>query len=157
MNVFNAPSPRRAIAKPTFGAKLVAGLHWLKAHPVILFGFILLGIMVFIAVASPLVATHDPIKLNPTNRLKPPSLQHWFGTDQLGRDVYSRVIYGSQISLVVGFSVAFLSTVFGLAIGLVTGFMRRVDAIVMRIMDGLMAIPSILLAIALISFEQIKR
>jgi peptide/nickel transport system permease protein len=86
--------------------------------------------------------------------MKPPSAEHWFGTDQLGRDVFSRVIYGSRVSLLVGFTVALLSTVIGLSIGLVTGFVRKVDAIVMRIMDGLMAIPSILLAIALISLSQ---
>jgi peptide/nickel transport system permease protein len=114
----------------------------------------LIGSMILIAVASPWFATHDPIHLNPIERLRPPSAEHWFGTDQLGRDVYSRVIYGTQISLIVGFSVAFLSTVFGLAIGLVTGFMRGVDAVVMRIMDGMMAIPSILLAIALISLSK---
>jgi peptide/nickel transport system permease protein len=110
--------------------------------------------MLLIAIASPLFAFHDPIRLNPTARLQPPSWEHWFGTDQLGRDVYSRVIYGSRISLLVGFSVAALSTLLGLAIGLVTGFVRRVDAVVMRIMDGLMAIPAILLAIALISLSK---
>ena len=72
--------------------------RWLRRHPIILAGLILLGIMVLIAIASPLFATHDPIRLNPTQRLKPPSAEHWFGTDQLGRDVYSRVIYGSQIA-----------------------------------------------------------
>jgi peptide/nickel transport system permease protein len=141
-------------APPSLWQRAAGWARWLRRHPVILTGIILLGAMVLLAVASPLFATHDPIRLNPTQRLKPPSAEHWFGTDQLGRDVYSRVIYGSQISLMVGFSVAVLSTVIGLAIGLVTGFMRRVDAVVMRIMDGLMAIPSILLAIALISLSK---
>jgi peptide/nickel transport system permease protein len=129
-------------------------LRWLRRHPTILIGLSLLGLMLLIAIASPLFTVHDPIRLNPTGRLKPPSWEHWFGTDQLGRDVYSRVIYGSRISLLVGFSVAALSTVLGLAIGLVTGFLRSVDAVVMRIMDGLMAIPAILLAIALISLSE---
>jgi peptide/nickel transport system permease protein len=129
-------------------------LRWLRRHPTILIGLSLLGLMLLIAIASPLFTVHDPIRLNPTGRLKPPSWEHWFGTDQLGRDVYSRVIYGSRISLLVGFSVAALSTVLGLAIGLVTGFLRSVDAVVMRIMDGLMAIPAILLAIALISLSK---
>ena len=141
-------------SRPGWGTRIRAAMRWLWRHPIILIGLVLIGSMVLIAVASPLFATHDPIRLNPTQRLKPPSAEHWFGTDQLGRDVYSRVIYGSQISLLVGFSVAILSTVIGLAIGLVTGFMRRVDAVVMRIMDGLMAIPSILLAIALISLSK---
>lgn len=128
--------------------------RFLRRHPIILAGLVIMSIMVMLAVASPLFATHDPIKLDPINRLKPPSADHWFGTDQLGRDVYSRVIHGSQISLTVGFSVAFLATVFGLTIGLVTGFVRKLDAVIMRIMDGLMSIPSILLAIALISLSK---
>ncbi len=140
--------------KPGLGERAAARLRWLRRHPTILAGLILLGLMLLIAIASPLFATEDPTRLNPIARLKPPSFEHWFGTDQLGRDVYSRVIYGSRISLLVGFSVAALATVFGLAIGLVTGFVRRLDAIVMRIMDGLMAIPAILLAIALISLSQ---
>jgi peptide/nickel transport system permease protein len=133
---------------------LGARARWLWRHPTILIGLLLLGGMLLIALASPLFATHDPVRLAPTERLQLPSAEHWFGTDQLGRDVYSRVIYGSRISLLVGFSVALLSTVLGLVIGLATGFIRRLDAIVMRIMDGLMAIPAILLAIALISLSQ---
>jgi peptide/nickel transport system permease protein len=140
--------------KPGLAERASARLRWLRRHPTILLGLVLLGLMLLIAIASPLFATHDPIRLYPTQRLRPPSLEHWFGTDQLGRDVYSRVIYGSRISLLVGFSVAALATVLGLAIGLVTGFIRRLDAVVMRIMDGLMAIPAILLAIALISLSQ---
>jgi peptide/nickel transport system permease protein len=140
--------------KPGLGERAAARLRWLRRHPTILAGLILLGLMLLIAIAAPVFATDDPSRLDPIARLKPPSREHWFGTDQLGRDVYSRVIYGSRISLLVGFSVAALATVFGLAIGLVTGFVRRLDAIVMRIMDGLMAIPAILLAIALISLSQ---
>jgi peptide/nickel transport system permease protein len=134
--------------------RLGARARWLRRHPTILIGLLLLGGMLLIALASPLFATHDPVRLAPTERLQLPSAEHWFGTDQLGRDVYSRVIYGSRISLLVGFSVALLSTVLGLVIGLATGFIRRLDAVVMRIMDGLMAIPAILLAIALISLSQ---
>jgi len=147
-------SVARAPLRAGWGARIRTGARWLRRHPTILAGLLLLGTMTFIAIASPWFATHDPVRLSPTNRLKPPSAEHWFGTDQLGRDVYSRVIYGARISLVVGFSVAVLSTVFGLAIGLVTGFLRKVDAVVMRIMDGLMAIPSILLAIALVSLSK---
>ena len=135
---------------PTTGDRIRAAARWLWRRPIILAGLVLVLVMVILAVASPLFATHDPIRLNPTERLKPPSAEHWFGTDHLGRDIYSRVIYGARISLFVGFSVALLSTALGLVIGLVTGFVRKVDAVVMRIMDGLMAIPSILLAIALI-------
>jgi peptide/nickel transport system permease protein len=140
--------------QPGWKQRVGARAHWLRRHPIILAGLLLLGLMLMIALASPLFATYDPIRVNPLERLRPPDAEHWFGTDQLGRDVYSRVIYGSRISLLVGFSVALLSTVLGLAIGLVTGFIRRLDAVIMRIMDGLMAIPSILLAIALISLSQ---
>ena len=143
-----------AAPRPSWSERLGARGRWLRRHPLILTGLVLLGLMLLVAIASPLFATHDPIRLNPTRRIRPPSAEHWFGTDHLGRDVYSRVIYGSRISLFVGFSVALLSTVLGLAIGLVTGFIRRLDAVVMRIMDGLMAIPAILLAIALISLSR---
>jgi peptide/nickel transport system permease protein len=140
--------------RPSWSERAAARGRWLRRHPTILIGLLLLALMLLVALASPLFATHDPIRLNPTQRIRPPSAEHWFGTDHLGRDVYSRVIYGSRISLFVGFSVALLSTALGLAIGLVTGFVRRLDAVVMRVMDGLMAIPAILLAIALISVSR---
>ena len=149
----NRSTARRPDA-PGWPVRLAARLRWLRRHPIILAGIVLLGLMVLVAIASPLFATHDPVRLDPIQRLAPPSAEHWFGTDQLGRDVYSRVIYGSRISLIVGFSVAALSTVLGLVIGLVTGFLPRVDAVVMRVMDGLMAIPTVLLAIALISLSK---
>ena len=104
-----------------------------------------------IAVAAPWLGTGDPLALSPIRRLRPPSAQYWFGTDMLGRDVYSRVMYGARVSLTVGLAVAVLSTLVGLAIGLVTGYLRWLDAVMMRVMDGLMSIPSVLLAIALIS------
>ena len=81
------------------------------------------------------------------------TVTHWMGTDSLGRDVYARVVYGARASFVVGIAVAVISVAFGLAIGLVSGYLRWLDAIVMRIMDGLMAIPAILLAIALVSLS----
>ena len=113
-----------------------------------------LAVMVLIALLAPWLGTVDPQALSPINRLKAPSGAYWFGTDMLGRDVYSRVIYGSRISLTVGIAVAALSIAVGLAIGLVTGFIRWLDAIVMRVMDGLMSIPSVLLAIALMALTK---
>jgi peptide/nickel transport system permease protein len=92
--------------------------------------------------------------LAPIRRLKWPSAQYWFGTDMLGRDVYSRTVYGARVSLTVGISVALLATGLGLALGVVTGFTRWVDAIVMRIMDGLMSIPPVLIAIALMALTR---
>jgi peptide/nickel transport system permease protein len=90
----------------------------------------------------------------PINRLKPPSAENWFGTDHLGRDGYTRTVYGARISMVVGLCVALLSVSIGLTIGLAAGYFRRVDAIVMRFMDGLMAIPGILLAIAMVALSR---
>jgi peptide/nickel transport system permease protein len=108
---------------------------------------------VLAAVFAPLLGTVDPLALNPMQRLRAPSEAHWFGTDQFGRDIWSRVVYGTRVSLMVGVSVAVLSVAIGLVIGLVAGYLRWVDAIVMRVMDGLMAIPDILLAIALVSLS----
>ena len=108
--------------------------------------------MVVIAIVGPMLAA-DPVAITPMNRLKVPSGEFWFGTDYLGRNVLSRVIYGARISLVVGLAVAVVAVVLGLIIGLVSGYIRWLDAIVMRVMDGLMAIPGILLAIALISLS----
>ena len=123
----------------------------IRRHPTMVSGIVLLGLMVLMAVGAPYWGTLDPLELNPIERLYAPSMQHWFGTDMLGRDLYSRTVYGSQISLVVGGCVAILSVSVGLAIGLLSGYHRQVDAIIMRVMDGLMAIPAILLAIALMA------
>ena len=125
----------------------------LSRYPLMYIGGGLLLIMVFLAVFAPLFFTSDPIQMNPVERLKTPSLTHWFGTDMFGRDIYSRTVYGSRISLVVGLVAAVLSVILGLFIGLVAGYIRFLDAVLMRIMDGLMAIPGILLAIALVSLS----
>lgn len=144
----------------TLSARLWLSETWIaftnvrKRHPSTLVGMMVLGFMAFIAIAAPFLGTVDPQSVAPLDRLKPPSWQHWFGTDALGRDVYSRVIYGARVSLSIGIAVAILSTLLGLIIGLVTGFIRWLDPIVMRIMDGLMSIPSILLAIALMALTK---
>ena len=125
-----------------------------RRHPTALVGGGILLLMIAIAVLAPWIGTIDPQLVSPAKRLKPPSPAYWFGTDMLGRDVYSRVAYGARVSLVVGLAVALLSTMIGLAIGLVTGYIRKLDAIVMRVMDGLMSIPSVLLAIALMALTK---
>ena len=125
-------------------------LEFARRNPTVVIGTSILSIMGFVAVFAPLLAS-DPLLLEPVNRLKPPSGQYWFGTDHLGRDVFARTVFGTRISLAVGLAVAFFSTGIGLAIGLVAGYIRIVDAVVMRIMDGLMAIPGILFAIALMA------
>ena len=123
----------------------------LRRHPTAIVGAVVLMMMILIAIFAPWLGTIDPQAVSPIRRLKPPSAEFWFGSDMLGRDVYSRVLYGARVSLFVGLAVAFFSTLVGLAIGLVTGYIRWLDAIVMRIMDGLMSIPSVLLAIALMA------
>jgi peptide/nickel transport system permease protein len=125
-------------------------LVWAWRNKTIVGGTLILLALLGLAVLAPWLAG-DPLQFEPINRLKRPSEQFWFGTDRFGRDVYSRVVYGTQISLIVGFSVAVLATVIGLALGVLCGYYRSVDAIVMRVMDGMMAIPAILLAIALIT------
>ncbi len=123
----------------------------LRRHPTAIVGAAVLTMMILIAIFAPWLGTIDPQAVSPIRRLKPPSAEFWFGSDMLGRDVYSRVLYGARVSLTVGLAVALFSTLVGLAIGLVTGYIRWLDAIVMRIMDGLMSIPSVLLAIALMA------
>lgn len=127
---------------------------FLRRYPTIAIGGLLVFGLVLMAVLAPWLGTTDPTTLSPIHRTRAPSADFWFGTDLLGRDVYSRVVYGARVSLIVGFSVAFFATAIGVAIGLVSGFVRWIDAIVMRIMDGLMSIPTILLAIALIALTK---
>src|SRR3954466_7640994 len=128
--------------------------RYVRRHPTMIFGGVLLLVMLMMAVFAPYLHTVDPQALSPIRRLKWPSNQFWFGTDMLGRDIYSRTIYGARVSLIVGISVAVLATGLGLAIGVVAGFTRWVDAIVMRIMDGLMSIPEVLIAIALMALTR---
>ena len=136
------------------GARRRGVWAYIRRHPTIVIGSTLLGLMALMAVFAPYLATVDPQALSPVRRLRWPSAQHWFGTDMLGRDVYSRTIYGARISLTVGVSVALLGIGLGLAIGLAAGFSRWTDAIVMRVMDGLMSIPAVLIAIALMALTR---
>jgi peptide/nickel transport system permease protein len=129
------------------------GADAIRRNPTIFIGAVLLAALVAVAVLAPLIAA-DPFRQAPINRLRPPSERWWFGTDQFGRDILSRTLYGARVSLVVGISVALLASLIGLAIGLACGYFRALDAILMRVMDGLMAIPSILLAIALITLTR---
>ena len=125
-----------------------------RRHPMAIVGGVILVLMIVVALFAPWLGTIDPQAVSPAKRLRPPSSTYWFGTDMLGRDVYSRVVYGARISLIVGLAVAVLSTLLGIVIGLVTGYIRWLDAIVMRVMDGLMSIPSVLLAIALMALTR---
>jgi peptide/nickel transport system permease protein len=139
----------------------------LLRDPGVVAGAAILALMFSIALAAPWLGTVDPAAINPAVRNKLPgyeetirnadgresTLVHHMGTDTLGRDVYSRVVYGARASLLVGASVALISVAIGLVIGLIAGYIRWLDGIVMRVMDGLMAIPAILLAIAVVSLS----
>jgi peptide/nickel transport system permease protein len=128
--------------------------RYLRRHPSVAIGGGLLVLMALVAIFAPLLGTVDPTAISPSRRTRVPSELYWFGTDMLGRDVYSRVVYGARVSLLVGFSVAILSSVIGLTIGLFAGFVRWADGVIMRIIDGMMSIPPILLAIALMALTR---
>lgn len=151
-----------AIARAPAKARPFAGLtrDW-----GIIVGAAIILFMVVIGLGAPWLGTMNPSEINPPFRNRVPGTEqtvsradastttftHWMGTDSLGRDVYSRVVYGARVSLLIGLTVAVISVAVGLMVGLVAGYFRWVDAVVMRLMDGLMAIPAILLAIALVS------
>jgi len=120
-------------------------------NPTAVFGVIVLLVMFIMAVFAGPIATHDPLEINPGDRLMAPGAQHWFGTDRMGRDIFSRVVYGSRISLVIGFSVVLLTSFFGTFLGLVSGYFKRLDEIIMRILDGLMAFPGLILMIMIMA------
>jgi len=123
----------------------------LLRHPTLIAGVLTLVVILVAGVLAPLWWTGDPLEMKPAVRLRPPSAERWFGSDNFGRDIYTRTLYGSRISLAVGAAVSTLSLVLGTTLGLVVGFYRRLDMIAMRVMDGLMAIPAILLALALMA------
>lgn len=148
MAIETLPEPSIPITTP-FRPKL----GFLTSTPIIAVSTVLLSLIVLITILAPLLAPHDPQLLAPAQRLKPSTALHWLGTDGYGRDVLSRIIYGGRISLIIGVGAAIFSIGIGLVIGLVSGFFKWVDAVMMRVMDGLMAIPSILLAIAVVSLS----
>ncbi len=129
-------------------------LRFARCHPMLVAGLVLLAVMVFMALSAPWLTAWDPTEMNVIARLKPASAEHIFGTDAMGRDIFARTLYGARVSLLVGFCVALVSVAVGIVIGTVAGFSRWLDAIVMRIMDGMMAIPGILLAVALMTLTQ---
>jgi peptide/nickel transport system permease protein len=149
----------------TAPARPAAAFRSLLHNPGVIFGGAVIVIVILMALLAPWLGTIDPTAINPMARNRVPGAEFsmrtdtgerikmiaLFGTDGLGRDVYSRVVYGARVSLLVGVSVALISIAAGLFIGLLAGFFRILDAVIMRIMDGLMAIPAILLAIAMVS------
>jgi peptide/nickel transport system permease protein len=148
MAIESLPEPSVPLASP-----LRPRLGFLTSTPIIAVATILLLLIIAISILAPWIAPHDPMQLLPAQRLKPPSDKFLLGTDAYGRDLLSRVIYGGRISLLIGFGATIISVVCGLIIGLFSGFFRWLDAVLMRIMDGVMAIPAILLAIAVVSLS----
>jgi peptide/nickel transport system permease protein len=159
------PTAMTAPAEPAARREPPSAFKRATKNPSVIVGGLIVLIMTLIGVFAPLLDTLNPTDISPSIRNKNPGFErtmrddegkqvqvtHRFGTDSLGRDVYSRVIYGARVSIMVGVTVAFLSIVVGLLIGLAAGYFRALDPVIMRIMDGLMAIPAILLAIALVS------
>jgi len=136
---------------PAERGALVQARRFLVRNPTLVAGLIALVVVVAGGVFAPVWWTGDPQAMRPVERLRAPSAEWWFGSDQYGRDIYTRTIYGTRVSLVVGAAVSVTSLLIGTALGLVIGFYRRLDAVMMRVMDGLMAIPAILLALALMA------
>lgn len=154
-----------AVAQASPVPPRASALRQLSRNVSVIIGGLLVACMVVLAVLAPVLGTRDPAEVNPSVRNKIPGFEatirdddgnkvpvsYRFGTDSLGRDIYSRVVYGARVSLTIGLTVSLISIAFGLVIGLVAGYVRWLDGIIMRIMDGLMAIPAILLAIGLVS------
>lgn len=123
----------------------------LLKNPNMLVGFVILAVISFFTIFAGYVDRYDPLKLDPLIRLDSPSAEHFFGTDNTGRDVYSRTIHGGRVSLLVGFTVALLTVCAGMVIGLISGYDRRADIVIQRFMDAIMSFPTLLLALALIA------
>ena len=141
-------------APAEIGATLFGGFRPIATrYPFVVVAAIIILVFLLGAICAPLLWTADPLGLNPLQRLRPPGAANWFGTDQFGRDLWTRTVYGTRVSLIVGVAVAVLSISIGLFVGMIAGYIRILDGIVMRVMDGLMAIPGVLLAIALVSLS----
>ncbi len=145
-----APSPPASLERIPVSRRW-PWLRSLSGNPVAIASASFLLVAIVVSLLAPVIATHDPKFLEPAIKLKPPSRDYFFGTDDRGRDVFSRVIYGGRVSLAIGFSVTLAAAAFGSLLGLVSGYYERLDTPIMRVMDGLMAFPSILLAIAIMA------
>ena len=124
--------------------------HFLRHNVLFVAGLTILGIVILLALLAPLVAPYDPIAIDFSRKLKGPGLEHLMGTDALGRDIFSRVVYGARSSLFIGFTVLFFSMAIGVPIGLVAGYFGgRTDTVLMRFSDIFLAFPPLLLPIAI--------
>ena len=138
-------------AVPPRVGRLTAARRLAVRHPTFIGGLLALAVLMLAGVLAPVWWTGDPQEMRPVDRLQGPERGHWFGTDNFGRDIYTRTIYGSRVSLTIGAAVSVASLLLGTALGLVIGFYRRLDMVAMRLLDGIMAIPAILLALALMA------
>jgi peptide/nickel transport system permease protein len=139
-----------AVASPAVaGSPKLASL--IIQRKTLLIGLIVLTVIALLAILAPLIAPYSPTRLSVVNRLKPPSERWWFGTDEFGRDIFSRTIYAGRLSLLVGAVATLLAAAIGIALGLIAGFFRRADPVIARIVDAMMAFPDILLAISLVA------
>ena len=123
-------------------------------RPLPAIGAVILLALIILSIGAPWITAQDPFEMNIVDRLQPPNETYLFGTDAFGRDILTRTLHGGRVSLIIGAAVAIASTVIGLIIGVIAGYFRLADAILMRIMDGLMAIPGILLAIGLMALTR---
>ena len=146
-----AALPLQASAVPTSRGPTAILLRKLFGRKVVLVGAAILAVMAVAAIAAPWITPYDPMALKVLDRLQSPRAAHWFGTDELGRDVFSRVVFGARYSLMIGASVVLVSVASGVLLGLAAGFFRRLDAPIMRVVDAMMSFPDILLAIALVA------
>ena len=114
-------------------------------------GLVVLIVIFLMAVFSPLMAPYDPMELNTIDRLQPPNTQYWFGTDNFGRDIFSRIVYGARMSIISGSGVVFFSVLLGILIGVLSAYFKRIEIVMMRLVDVLMAFPPLLLALVLMA------
>jgi peptide/nickel transport system permease protein len=156
------------LAEPVPAVPRAGTLRTLARNPRVVIGGLIVAFLALVGLLAPVLGTIDPSGINPAFRNKRPGAErvirdeegkettfvHRFGTDTLGRDVYSRTVYGARVSLIIGLTVAFLAVTVGLGLGLIAGYIRWLDGFIMRIMDGLMAIPAILLAMGVVSLSR---
>lgn len=164
IDVLPAPAAEEVLAPPRKSSPWRTAVR----NPSVIIGATVIFIIAALGIFAPLLGTIDPAEINPVYRNKKPGMErtvrddegrqtkfvHRFGTDSLGRDIYSRVVYGARVSLTIGITVAVLSIAIGLVIGMIAGYIRWLDSVIMRVMDGLMAIPAILLAMGVVSLSR---
>ena len=140
------------IRRTRWGRFAVSARHFLSTQPLGVVSAVVIAVLLIAAIFAPLLATHDPTEIGRRSQLDPPSIDHFFGTDELGRDIFSRVLYGSRISLIVAFFTVVVSTVLGTMLGAVSGYFEgKVDMVVQRFVDALMSIPVLILALFIVA------